>query len=180
MSLARRLLLLGTLVIVASLALAVIHAATQPRIASNEALQRQRSLEQLLPAALRARGPLRFVDDAAGSTVWRDDSAVARVQELTAPDGYAGPIVLLLATDPGGRIIGIDVLAHRETPGLGDRIEPRRSNWLASQFLGRSEASTLRLHHDGGEVDGLTGATITTRAVTQAVARALPPTQAPP
>ena len=90
---------------------------------------------------------------------------------VRAPNGYSGPIDLAIAFDADGTIAGIDVLRHRETPGLGDVIEPRNSGWL-TQFRGLSDSRNIALAADGGVVDGITSATITTRAVTDAVRRA--------
>jgi Na+-translocating ferredoxin:NAD+ oxidoreductase subunit G len=96
-------------------------------------------------------------------TVWLD---------WQAPDGYSGPIDLALAFADGGELLAVDVLSHRETPGLGDRIERERSDWL-QQFATAHAASSLYLSHDGGAIDGISGATITARAVTNAVRAAV-------
>jgi len=111
--------------------------------------------------------------------VWRgrlagEDSELAL--EATAPDGYSGRIELLIGVDFEGRVLGVQVTRHAETPGLGDPIERDRSNWI-EDFDGRSlgdlpiEQWTVR--RDGGEFDQFAGATISPRAVVKAVARAL-------
>lgn len=101
---------------------------------------------------------------------------VAAVVDVTTPRGYSGDIRLLIAVDVGGTVIGVDVLEHRETPGLGDRIESRRSDWLR-QFVGRSlndpEPEGWAPDRRGGEFDTLTSATITVDAVVDAVRRTL-------
>ncbi len=101
---------------------------------------------------------------------------VAAVIDVTTPRGYSGDIRLLVAVDAGGTVLGVDVLEHRETPGLGDRIESRRSDWLR-QFVGRSlndpEPAGWAPDRRGGEFDTLTSATITVDAVVDAVRRAL-------
>ena len=106
----------------------------------------------------------------------RAGQPVAAVIDLITPRGYSGDIRLLIAVDVGGTVIGVDVLEHRETPGLGDRIESRRSDWLR-QFVGRSlndpEAEGWAPDRRGGEFDTLTSATITVDAVVDAVRRAL-------
>ena len=95
---------------------------------------------------------------------------------LTAPDGYSGPINLLLAIDRQGQILGVRVVSHLETPGLGDRIESRRSNWL-QQFPGKSVDNPSRenwkVKKDGGIFDQFTGATITPRIIVKAIHKAL-------
>ena len=106
----------------------------------------------------------------------RDGNAVAVVLEAVAPNGYSGPIRLLVGIAPDGRLLGVRVLEHRETPGLGDAIEAGRSGWI-ERFAGRSlrdpAASRWRVKKDGGAFDQFTGATITPRAVIGAVANAL-------
>lgn len=91
-------------------------------------------------------------------------------------DGYSGTIVLLVGIDTAGAITGVRVLEHNETPGLGDKVEPRKSDWIFS-FDGGSLANTStgqwRVKKDGGEFDQFVGATITPRAVVAAVHNAL-------
>ena len=106
----------------------------------------------------------------------RDGRAVAVVLEAVAPNGYSGPIRLLVGIAPDGRVLGVRVLEHRETPGLGDAIESSRSRWI-DRFAGRSLRNPApagwRVRKDGGAFDQFTGATITPRAVVGAVANAL-------
>jgi Na+-translocating ferredoxin:NAD+ oxidoreductase subunit G len=101
---------------------------------------------------------------------------VAVIIAAVAPDGYSGPIELLVGIAPDGRLLGVRVTRHRETPGLGDFIELRRSDWI-QQFAGRSlQSPTLarwQVRRDGGDFDQFTGATVTPRAVVTAVARTL-------
>lgn len=102
--------------------------------------------------------------------------ANAVVLEAVAPDGYAGEIRLLVGIQADGRIAGVRVTGHRETPGLGDYIEIARSPWI-NQFngksLGQPAESAWKVRKDGGEFDYLAGATITPRAVIKAVKQAL-------
>jgi len=97
---------------------------------------------------------------------------VAALFESVAPDGYMGAIRLLVGIGADGRVLGVRVLSHRETPGLGDRIDVQRSSWILS-FDGRSltnpTESGWRVRKDGGEFDEFTGATVTPRAVVTAV-----------
>jgi electron transport complex protein RnfG len=101
---------------------------------------------------------------------------VAVVFSVTAPDGYNGRIELLMGVNYDESIAGISVIQHNETPGLGDKIEPRKSNWL-QQFKGLSLTNTpaedWKVKKDGGRFDAFTGATITPRAVLKAIARGL-------
>lgn len=100
----------------------------------------------------------------------------AVVFEATAPDGYSGKIRLLVAVLANGELAGVRVIAHSETPGLGDYIEKKKSDWIDA-FRGRSlMTSSERDWHvkkDGGSFDYVTGATITPRAIVKAVHKAL-------
>lgn len=95
---------------------------------------------------------------------------------LTAPDGYSGNIDMVIGIARNGEILGVRVIAHAETPGLGDKIEIAKSDWILS-FNGRSlENPTIEqwaVKKDGGEFDQFSGATITPRAVVNAVHRGL-------
>jgi len=105
----------------------------------------------------------------------------ALVLEAAALDGYAGEIRLILAVRADGRLAAVRVVRHKETPGLGDYIDARKDKrkahpWIA-QFSGRSlgdpPPEQWRVKKDGGHFDQRTGATISARAVTQAIARTL-------
>ena len=102
----------------------------------------------------------------------RNGDPVAVVMTAVAPDGYSGAIHLLVGIHYDGSLAGVRVVAHRETPGLGDPIEEDRSDWIF-QFDGRSlenpGTTGWAVRKDGGVFDQLTGATITPRAVVKAV-----------
>lgn len=95
---------------------------------------------------------------------------------LIAPDGYSGKIELLAALNLNGQVQGVRVVSHQETPGLGDKIELKKSSWITS-FNGKSlanpPAAAWAVKKDGGEFDQFTGATITPRALVNAVKRSL-------
>jgi len=101
---------------------------------------------------------------------------IAAILHTTAPDGYRGPIELLVAIDAKGSLIGVQVVRHRETPGLGDAFENRHRDWLP-KFRGRSlddpPQQRWAVRADGGDFDAFTGATITPRAIVKAVRRSL-------
>ena len=96
----------------------------------------------------------------------------ALVLEAIAPDGYAGKIRLLIALDTEGALLGVRVTQHKETPGLGDKIELAKSKWIRD-FEGKSlespPAEKWAVKKDGGVFDQFAGATITPRAVVKAV-----------
>lgn len=92
--------------------------------------------------------------------------------ETVAPDGYSGAIRLIVGTDAKGAVSAVRVLAHKETPGLGDKIELKKSDWINSfvgKFLSHDNEANWAVKKDGGEFDAFTGATITPRAVVKAV-----------
>lgn len=110
----------------------------------------------------------------------RNGKLEALVFEAVAPDGYAGKIRLLIALGADGALAGVRVIAHRETPGLGDYIEPKKDRnkerpWIR-QFDGlnaaAADAREWKVKKDGGRFDSVAGATVTPRAVVKAVRQA--------
>ena len=108
--------------------------------------------------------------------VFAANEPVAALFAVTARDGFSGPIRILLGVDVSGTVTGVRILQHRETPGLGDKIESSRSDWVF-QFEGRSignpTVTAWALKSDGGEFDQLTGASVTPRAVLKAIRNTL-------
>lgn len=98
----------------------------------------------------------------------KDGNVSAYAYESTAPDGYSGDIRLLVGLDPKGEILGVRVIEHHETPGLGDKIELRISNWILNfthQSINEHNLNEWAVKKDGGKFDQFSGATITPRAV---------------
>lgn len=92
--------------------------------------------------------------------------------EAIAPDGYNGSIKLLIGVDLDGNVLGVRVLSHQETPGLGDKIDLRVSDWIlsfADKLISEDNGDLWHVRKDGGQFDQFTGATITPRAVVKAV-----------
>lgn len=108
--------------------------------------------------------------------VYAGETPVAALFVVSARDGYAGPIRLLIGIALDGEVTGIRVLEHRETPGLGDRIDTSKSDWVL-QFNGHSlrnpEPAKWAIKGDGGQFDQLTGASVTPRAVIRAIKQTL-------
>ena len=107
--------------------------------------------------------------------VRRDGELLGMVVEITAAEGYNGMIHLLAGLDAASVISRLRVVSHRETPGLGDRIEAQKSDWIEG-FIGLSadaDASAWKLKKQNGDFDDLTGATITAAAILNGVSRAL-------
>lgn len=108
--------------------------------------------------------------------VYAGEEPVAALFVVSARDGYAGPIRLLVGISMDGTITGIRVLEHRETPGLGDRIDITKSDWVL-QFDGHSlrdpEPAQWAIKTDGGKFDQLTGASVTPRSIVKAIKQTL-------
>ena len=108
--------------------------------------------------------------------VYAAEKPVAALFVVSARDGYAGPIRMLIGIEIDGNITGVRVLQHKETPGLGDRIETVKSDWVL-QFDGHSlrdpEAAKWAIKGDGGQFDQLTGASVTPRSIIRAIKETL-------
>ncbi|WP_407279755.1 electron transport complex subunit RsxG [Aromatoleum evansii] len=173
-------LLLGGVALVAGTALTLASNATRAPIAAAEAHDTQMTLAQVLPAGSTDNDLLKDVLElpgpAAGSArrihIARKAGVVTGAVFNVSERGYAGEIRLLMAVDPAGRVLGVRVLKHTETPGLGDKIEIARNPWITSfngHSLGDPAAEQWAVRKDGGIYDSFAGATITPRAVVKAV-----------
>jgi Na+-translocating ferredoxin:NAD+ oxidoreductase subunit G len=168
--------------------IAVVAGITRERIVHNEQAWITQRLDALVPPAMHDNDLLAdsiavTSPDLLGSAqpvriyrARRGGAPVAALIRAIAPDGYRGPIELLVAIGLDGRLIGVQVIRHNETPGLGDAFESRDVHWLG-RFRGRSltDPPTQRwtVRRDGGDFDAFTGATITPRAIIKAVRNAL-------
>ncbi len=106
----------------------------------------------------------------------KNGQAVAVVLEAVAPDGYSGKINLIVAVRTDGSVGGVRVVAHKETPGLGDYIDIAKGNWIKGfdgKTLVAGHDADWKVKKDGGQFDYMAGATITPRAVVKAVRKTL-------
>jgi len=180
-----------TLALIAAICTALVAATyqgTKERIAANEKALLEQSLQPALAGLFYDSGvsESRLVlppphdlpgnDAAVIYRVYAESEPVAALFAVTARDGFSGPIRILVGVDHSGVVSGVRILQHRETPGLGDKIESRRSDWVF-QFDGRSLrdplVETWAIRGDGGEFDQLTGASVTPRAVVKAIRETL-------
>ncbi len=176
--------LLGLFAIVGTALVAYTYSATKDRIAANERAILLRTLHTLIPASeqdndmaqdtVQVTSP-QYLGSAKPMTVYRarkHGKPVAAVFTAIAPNGYGGPIKLLVAVRYDGTIAGVRVISDQETPGLGDAIESEKSDWIYS-FTGKSLDNPGKkgwaVKRDGGQFDQFTGATISPRAVVKAV-----------
>ena len=165
----------------------ITHALTNDRIAANERAATLRKVASILPTGRMDNDPLQdqievSSPDLLGSETTRvfrirgDGEPLAVVLDPVAPDGYSGPIRLLVSVLADGTLGGVRVLSHRETPGLGDRIEIAKSDWMLG-FDGKSLANPplaeWKVKRDGGRFDQFAGATITPRAIVRRIKNTL-------
>lgn len=181
----RTLLTLGLIGLVAAALLSGVHELTEDRIAEQA---ERRALAELNRLIDPERYDNRLLDDKVRvripglqgtSTIYRaraDGQPAALLADVTTSQGYSGDIRLLVGLRPDGRLIGVRVLEHRETPGLGDRIESERSDWI-EQFRGRSltnpPGDRWAPDRRGGAFDTLSSATITSAAIIDAIEHVL-------
>lgn len=157
-----------------------IYFLTKGKIDEAIAKQQQELLAQVLPSdyydndimANCELSPSREIDKIC--TALLQGNINAYVVEATAPDGYSGNIRLLFGMTTGGEILGVRVLEHKETPGLGDKIETRISHWILSfnhKKISQDNLQDWAVKKDGGKFDQFAGATITPRAIVNQVKR---------
>lgn len=165
-----------------------VYALTVDRIAANERAALLRSLDELIPPEQHDNDLLQDIieldsPDLLGSTkplsaylARRQGQPVAVILTVIAPNGYSGAIKMLVAVRADGSLGGVRITSHKETPGLGDKIELAKDDWVldfAGKSLGNPRESHWKVRKDGGDFDQFTGATITPRAVVRAVYNAL-------
>lgn len=168
--------------------IALTHAFTEDRIAQQAAKAEASALTEIIPNHLHSNN---LLDDTitvgpsdklglnkpAQAHLARQEGAITGIiLPVIAENGYSGDIHLLVGMDTTGQVLGVRVTRHHETPGLGDKIEASKSDWVYS-FSGASLSSVPQrqwaVSKDGGKFDQFTGATITPRAVVSAVYQAL-------
>lgn len=180
-------LVLGLFAIITVGSVTLLRQATAERIRAAEHHAQVRALGEILPPGsydndlladsiqldepkLGHRGPQ------PAYIAFKDGQPSAVILRATAPDGYSGAIQLLIGILADGRLAGVRVIGHRETPGLGDKIELAKSLWILG-FAGKSLDDPVEtgwaVKKDGGQFDQFAGATITPRAVVKAVHQSL-------
>jgi len=166
---------------------------TKPAIEASAAEEKMKLVDEVLPrgeydnalledtATLPPTLELGLADPTTLYRARKDGQPVALVFETIAPDGYAGKIKLIVAVRADGQVAGVRVTQHKETPGLGDYIELKKDKnkdrpWI-TQFTGLSLTQVgegeWKVKKDGGRIDYHAGATVTPRAVSKAVLKAV-------
>jgi electron transport complex protein RnfG len=161
---------------------------TEDDIIHNEKLVLLRKLNTIIPAEtydndllldtiiIKPSSLLGTDEESLAYRARKDKQDVAVVLSSIAPSGYNGPIHLLVGIKTDGKLAGVRVVKHRETPGLGDVVDISHSNWILGfddRSLSNPDNKGWKVKRDGGVFDQFTGATITPRAVVKAVHNAL-------
>jgi electron transport complex protein RnfG len=183
-------IVLALFALVTSLILATTNELTYERIEQSEREAAQRALLEIIPLERHDNDMLMDVQPVpeqywatlglkkGGSIhIARDQGQpVAAIIPAVTPDGYSGAISMIIGINFNGSIAGVRVVEHRETPGLGDKVDLKKSDWILS-FNGKSlvnpQADGWKVKKEGGEYDAFTGATITPRAVINQVLKTL-------
>lgn len=178
-----RLVLVLTLITAgAGLILSMVESVTREPIAEQRRLETLRALKTVLPAFDNSPDAdtvqLVYGQDKRGRELQRtffrgrQGSEIAGIAfQVIAPDGYSGNITMMVGIDSEGTVVGLEILSHAETPGLGDKITQEE---FKGQFKGKTlQGVDWRVKKDGGAFDQITGATISPRAVVKAVHKGL-------
>ncbi|WP_346797912.1 electron transport complex subunit RsxG [Halomonas sp. Bachu 37] len=183
-------LALGAFALITAGSVAVTRSVTEERIEANRLVYQHRQLREVLPPALLGieletllQGAFTLpvaevLGHAEPTQGWHveHESKQALILPVVSHQGYSGEIHLLVGFDGQRRITGVRVTRHQETPGLGDKIERRKSEWITAfegMTLDSLPPSAWAVSKDGGDFDSFSGATITPRAVVEAVHRTL-------
>ena len=156
---------------------------TKDDIALRAIEDRQNSLAQVIPESIHdnnlATDTLTLKNEQGNEVVAylaSKEGKVTGVAFETSSPGYSGAIKVMLGVDPEGKILGARVLAHKETPGLGDKIEVKKGDWIlrfTGLSIGNPPLDKWKVKKDGGQFDQFAGATITPRAVVKAIREGL-------
>lgn len=176
--------LLALIALLGTALLTGVNALTHERIVEQENLRMMQQLHAIVPAESFNNNPLEDRIEIRDETYLRhpgpvavyrarmDGKPVAALMTVTAPDGYNGDIRMLVGINDEGLLLGVRIVAHKETPGLGDPISLDRSDWIlgfSSRSLQDPDTTAWAVKKDGGVFDQFTGATISPRAVVKTV-----------
>lgn len=175
--------ILGAFCLGFGIVLAASDRITVDDIAQRALEDRQNSLSQVIPASLHDNNPVvdtLLMKNAEGKeiTVYRAtrNGQVTGVAYEIFGTGYAGQMKFMLGVDGEGKVLGVRVLAHKETPGLGDKMEVKKGDWILrfdGLSLGNPPVEKWKVKKDGGQFDQFAGATITPRGVVNAIRKGL-------
>lgn len=164
-------LILCAVAAVAAFILSLVNMATKEKIAEAYRQEFLRGLTAVLPEY--DNEPDKTILEVKDKKIYvakNDNKTVAYAIKSTSPKGYGGDVVVLVGVKPDGRINGIEILRHAETPGLGNKIT--EESWQKS-FDNLTIKDDIAVKKDGGIIDQFSGATISPRAVCEAVDKGL-------
>jgi electron transport complex protein RnfG len=166
--------------------IAITQVSTKDQIVENERAQQAKALYEIIPASSIDNDLLEdviFIEApelgyplAKVYQAKHNNKVTAVLLPVISPDGYSGDVSLIVGINADSSVAGVRVLAHKETPGLGDKIDLRKSDWILSfnhKSMQGANDKSWAVKKDGGQFDQFTGATITPRAVVNAVGLAL-------
>lgn len=183
-------LILGIFAVGIALVLSLTYSGTKERIAESQRLAEEKALlevigdqsfdnnllEDILVLSDSQRGLLNVTADSKARVLRMNGNILGFIFPAVAPDGYSGKMHLLIGVGIDGTLMGVRVVKHKETPGLGDKVDIQKSDWILG-FAGKSllnpEPNGWAVKKDGGEFDAFTGATITPRAVVKMIKQTL-------
>lgn len=189
-SISKNSIILGIFAIATAGTLALTNLGTQDRIAASERAAQQKALFEVLPQNTHDNDLLNdtipvpqdqwkqlgLVSEGKIHRARLQDSVIALIVPATAHDGYAGDIDMIVGVNRDGTVAGVRILRHKETPGLGDKIELKKHQWILGfngKHLGMPVIEDWKVKKDGGAFDQFAGATITPRAVVRQVKQVL-------
>lgn len=170
------LIALASVTLIASAVLGVVYAVTKGPIDEAMAAKTNSAIASVSPEFNNDPSAEQFVVELNNKSYKvypaKKDSVIAGYAVETYTSGFGGRMLLMVGFEIDGKIKGISVLSHSETPGLGDKINPSKSNFSV-QFEGMNPSNfKLLVKKDGGDVDAITASTITSRAYCEAVTTA--------
>ena len=161
----------------ASTSLGFIYQITKEPIAAAKLAKKMDAIQNVLPEFNNEPNMEVYKIPTDGDTLYfypakKDGSLVGTAIESFTNQGFTGEIKIMVGLLPDGSIHDVAVLEHKETPGLGDKMERRKSDW-GNQFRGKDpKYFNISVKKDGGDVDAITASTISSRAFCEALGRA--------
>ena len=182
-------LLLGLFALITATLLSVTYLGTEEPIAEAKREVAKRALLEIVPLDRHTNNllvdtvaipaefwPMLGVEEGLANIARQGDEPVAVILPSVAGDGYSGDIQMIIGINMDGTVAGVRVISRRETPGLGDKVDLNKSDWILG-FNGKSLRNPTpdkwKVKKDGGNFDQFTGATITPRAVVNQVRKSL-------
>ena len=172
-------MILGLYALVAGSALAFVNGKTMPRIIQNKAAAENEARSKVLPGM---NGGFEFKNEEGGFPYWigwkdTGKTDIGGYIFIARGSGYSSVIESMVGVGPDGRIVSVIIMSQQETPGLGAKVQEIRHGesepWFPRLFEGKSMQDNVKVKQDGGTIDSITGATISSRTVTGSINKGL-------